>query len=88
MQALPPQYFEAEYEPVLAELRAMPPNFREAELDAVVEERATVLEVVTERLSKHVLANYDMFLQGVNEAASVEEDLHVCLLKLLSAKAC
>ena len=46
-------------------------------LDAVVEERATVLETVSERLSTHVLANYDTFVRGVNEAASVETDLQV-----------
>lgn len=45
----------------------------------VVEDRATVLEAVSERLSKHVLANYDVFVQGINEAASVESDLQVFL---------
>lgn len=39
-----------------------------------------MLEVVSERLSKHVLANYDVFVQGINEAASVENDLQVGLL--------
>ena len=46
-----------------------------SELDSIVEERANVLEVVSERLSKHVLANYDVFVLGINEAASVENDL-------------
>ena len=36
-----------------------------------------MLETVSERLSTHVLANYDTFVRGVNEAASVEADLQV-----------
>ena len=44
-----------------------------------MEERANVLEVVSERLSKHVLANYDVFMRGIDEAASVENDLQVLL---------
>ena len=40
-----------------------------------MEDRANVLEIVSERLSKHVLANYDTFVRGINEAASVEADL-------------
>ena len=46
-------------------------------LDEVAEGRANALEFVSERLSRHVLANYDMFLKGINEAASVETDLQV-----------
>ena len=46
-----------------------------------MEERANVLEVVSERLSKHVLANYDVFVRGINEAASVETDLQARLLQ-------
>lgn len=53
-----------------------------SDLDSVVEERANVLEVVSERLSKHVLANYDVFVRGINEAASVENDLQVRLIIL------
>ena len=55
-----------------------------SDLDSVVEERANVLEVVSERLSKHVLANYDVFVRGINEAASVENDLQASLLFALS----
>ncbi len=50
-----------------------------SDLDGIVEDRANVLEVVSERLSKHVLANYDTFVRGINEAASVEADLQVLL---------
>jgi len=48
-----------------------------SDLDGIVEDRANVLEIVSERLSKHVLANYDTFVRGINEAASVEADLQV-----------
>lgn len=56
-----------------------------SDLDGVVEERANVLEIVSERLSKHVLANYDVFVRGIKEAASVEDDLQVSLLLLWEA---
>lgn len=54
-------------------------NGQASDLDGIAEERANVLEIVSERLSKHVLANYDMFVEGINEAASVEADLQVFL---------
>ena len=56
---------------------------QDSDLDGVVEDRANVLEVVSERLSKHVLANYDVFVRGINEAASVENDLQARLLSPL-----
>ena len=52
-------------------------SLQASDLDCIVEERANVLEIVSERLSKHVLANYDVFVEGINEAASVEADLEV-----------
>lgn len=41
------------------------------------------LQVVGEKLSLHVLANYEEFVRGVNEVASVEKDLQVCILAVL-----
>ena len=35
------------------------------------------MQVVGEKLSLHVLANYEEFLRGVNEVASIEKDLQV-----------
>ena len=37
------------------------------------------LQVVGEKLSLHVLANYEEFVRGVNEVASIEKDLQVCI---------
>ena len=34
-------------------------------------------QVVGEKLSRHVLANYEEFVRGVNEVASIEKDLQV-----------
>ena len=68
LAALPPGYFSPEFDPVSAELGRLRPAFSEAELEAVVEGRAAALEVVTERLSAHVLARYDSFITGVDEA--------------------
>lgn len=34
-------------------------------------------QVVSERLSAHVLANYDMFVRGVGEVVQVEAELQV-----------
>lgn len=38
------------------------------------------LQIVTENLSLHVLKNYDSFLAGVDEVASVEQDMQVHLV--------
>lgn len=38
----------------------------------------THMQVVGEKLSLHVLANYEEFVRGVNEVASIEKDLQVC----------
>lgn len=35
------------------------------------------MQVVGEKLSRHVLANYEEFVRGVNEVASIEKDLQV-----------
>ena len=35
------------------------------------------MQVVGEKLSLHVLANYEEFVRGVNEVASIEKDLEV-----------
>ena len=35
------------------------------------------LQTVGEKLSQHVLANYEEFVSGVNEVASVERNLQV-----------
>ena len=67
LAALPPGYFTPEFDPVSAELGRLRPAFSEAELEAVVEARAAALEVVSERLSAHVLARYDSFITGVDE---------------------
>lgn len=39
------------------------------------------MQVVGEKLSLHVLANYEEFVRGVNEVASIEKDLQVCILR-------
>eukprot|EP00884_Botryococcus_braunii_P000884 jgi/Botrbrau1/10797/Bobra.0064s0003.1 len=75
LAGLPPEYYEAEHDPVLGELQKLPPRFDPATLDQVVEERAAVLEVVSEKLSAHVLQNYAKFVSGVNEVVCVERDL-------------
>ena len=67
LAALPPGYFSPEFDPVSAELGRLRPAFSEAELEEVVEARAAALEVVSERLSAHVLARYDSFITGVDE---------------------
>lgn len=40
------------------------------------------LQVVGEKLSRHVLANYEEFVRGVNEVASIEKDLQVSCVAL------
>lgn len=67
LAALPPGYYSPEFDPVAAELGRLRPAFSEAELEEVVEARAAALEVVSERLSAHVLARYDSFITGVDE---------------------
>lgn len=57
------------------ELRALPLDFGPVALEAVAEERTGVLEVVSERLSRHVVVNYDKFVAGVAEVAAVEADV-------------
>ncbi|KAK9843494.1 hypothetical protein WJX81_005881 [Elliptochloris bilobata] len=75
LAALPCGYYEPGFDPVAAELGVLRPAFAEAELEEVVEARSAALEVVSERLSAHVLARYDSFIAGVDEVASVEADL-------------
>lgn len=41
------------------------------------------MQVVGEKLSLHVLANYEEFVRGVNEVASIEKDLQVCIPAVL-----
>ena len=41
------------------------------------------LQVVGEKLSLHVLANYEEFVRGVNEVASIEKDLQVGALSFV-----
>ena len=67
LAALPPGYYSPEFDPVAAELGCLRPAFTEGELEEVVEARAAALEVVSERLSAHVLARYDSFIAGVDE---------------------
>lgn len=40
------------------------------------------MQVVGEKLSLHVLANYEEFVRGVNEVASIEQDLQVLTSEL------
>ncbi|KAK9823710.1 hypothetical protein WJX72_004829 [[Myrmecia] bisecta] len=75
LAALSEHYYDEQFDPVLHELQKLPAMFTDEMLDEVVEARASVLETVSEKLSKHVLANYDAFVRGVNEVASVEKDL-------------
>ena len=35
------------------------------------------MQIVSEKLSQHVLKNYSAFVSGVNEVASIEQDLTV-----------
>ena len=67
LAALPPGYYSPGFDTVAAELGRLRPAFTEAELEEVVEARAAALEVVSERLSAHVLARYDSFIAGVDE---------------------
>ncbi len=67
LAALPQGYYDPEFDAVAAELGVLRPAFSEEELEAVVEARAAALEVVSERLSAHVLARYDSFIEGVAE---------------------
>lgn len=67
LAALPQGYYDPEFDAVATELGVLRPAFSEEELEAVVEARAAALEVVSERLSAHVLARYDSFIEGVAE---------------------
>ncbi|KAK9864523.1 hypothetical protein WJX84_011081 [Apatococcus fuscideae] len=75
LAALEPEFYNPDFDPVLYELQRLPPRFDESELEPVVENRAGVLEIVSEKLSQHVLKNYGAFVSGVNEVASIEHDL-------------
>ena len=46
------------------------------------------MQVVGEKLSLHVLANYEEFVRGVNEVASIEKDLQVCILLQRNNSSC
>ncbi len=70
LAALPQGYYDPEFDAVAAELGVLRPAFTEEELEAVVEARAAALEVVSERLSAHVLARYDSFIEGVAEVGA------------------
>lgn len=75
LSKLPEEYMQDQFDPVLFELQQLPTSFDEQMLDTIVDSRASVLEVVGEKLSLHVLANYEEFVRGVNEVASIEKDL-------------
>lgn len=77
LRSLPASYFHVDFDALNHELKQLPANFEAASLESVVEERTTVLEVVSEKLSRHVMQNYDKFVEGVNEVTYVEEDLQV-----------
>jgi hypothetical protein len=44
LDALPPEYFASDFDPVAGELAMLPRMFSEADLEAVVEERSAALE--------------------------------------------
>ncbi|KAL4422269.1 hypothetical protein ABPG75_008466 [Micractinium tetrahymenae] len=77
LRDLAPGYFDPpeQFDALEHELRQLPVAFEAAHLEAVAEERTGVLEVVSERLSQHVLANYGKFVEGVEEVGRVESDL-------------
>ena len=48
--------------------------------------RAILLQVVSEKLSQHVIKNYDKFVAGVNEVSQVEHDLHAAHITTKQAR--
>lgn len=46
-------------------------------MQALVRRANIDVQIVSEKLSQHVLKNYSAFVSGVNEVASIEQDLQV-----------
>uniref|UniRef100_A0A1D1ZMS1 Coiled-coil domain-containing protein 132 n=1 Tax=Auxenochlorella protothecoides TaxID=3075 RepID=A0A1D1ZMS1_AUXPR len=75
LEALSPAYQTEGSDPLDEELCALPLAFGPADLETLAEARTGVLEAVSEKLSAHVLANYDRFVGGVEGVTRVEVDV-------------
>ncbi|KAL0023872.1 hypothetical protein WJX79_002364 [Trebouxia sp. C0005] len=75
LQGLEAKYYQQDFEPLLHELQHLPLDFSNQALEDTAEARTGVLEVVSELLSRHVLLNYDKFVEGITEIGLVEDDL-------------
>ncbi|KAI7841037.1 hypothetical protein COHA_005265 [Chlorella ohadii] len=85
LRELAPGYFDppSEFDALEHELRQLPVDFTQEQLESVAEDRTAVLEVVSEKLSAHVIANYEQFVAGVDE---VEAQLQVAHLSAKRAR--
>ncbi|KAK9817254.1 hypothetical protein WJX72_011915 [[Myrmecia] bisecta] len=75
LQGLDAQYYQGDFDSLLHELQQLPVTVDETALEAVCEARTSVLEVVSELLSVHVLQHYDKFVEGINQISTIEEEL-------------
>jgi len=74
-------YFQKNGDCLEFELAGLPVAVTTADLEAVAEDRTVALEAVSEKLSHHILRNYDAFAAGVDEVIGTEELLEAAALK-------
>ena len=74
-------YFDPNGDPLAQELASLPVSFSTQDLEAAAETNTTALEAVSEKLSAHILRNYDAFAAGVDEVIGTEELLEAASLQ-------
>lgn len=73
LNVLPDSYFDPDFDALDHELSQAPLDVSAQALEAMAEERTTALEAVSEKLSHHIMRNYDAFAAGVQSVIAVEE---------------
>ncbi|KAL4522781.1 hypothetical protein Ndes2526A_g00871 [Nannochloris sp. 'desiccata'] len=74
-------YFQKDGDCLDFELACLPLAVTATELEAAAEDRTVALEAVSEKLSHHILRNYDAFAAGVDEVIGTVELLEAAALK-------
>ena len=80
LNALPEKYFEEDVDAMEFELQEMGYDVSSGQLERVAEERSAVLDVIGEKLSCHILNEYDSFQKGVEDVSVIEERVEVAKL--------
>jgi hypothetical protein len=74
-------YFQKNGDCLDFELAGLPVAVTATELEAAAEDRTVALEAVSEKLSHHILRNYDAFAAGVQQVIGTEELLESAALQ-------